>query len=119
MKRAASKACCQSTRSGCTAVVRWQHCPARPPGSAPPQVATALREPALAEDWAAWAQAWQALDAGAVTALHTELAAGRPARLTLCGERQAQSWVVQPQPIWQKFMNKIRPQPLSSLIEKL
>ena len=93
--------------------------PSPPAGSTPPQVATALREPALAEDWAAWAQAWQALDAGAVTALHAELAAGRPARLTLCGERQAQSWVVQPQPIWQKFMNKIRPQPLSSLIEKL
>jgi len=93
--------------------------PTPPAGSAPPQVASALREPALAEDWTAWAQAWQALDAGAVTALQTELAAGRPARLTLCGERQAQSWLSQPQPVWRQFMNKIRPQPLSSLIEKL
>jgi hypothetical protein len=93
--------------------------PTPPTYSVPPQVATTLRGPALAEDWAAWAQAWQALDAGAVTALHAELAAGRPARLTLCGERQAQSWVVQPRPLWEKFMNKIRPQPLSSLIDKL
>ena len=93
--------------------------PTAPTGSAPPQVASALRAPALAEDWAAWAQAWQALDAGALTTLHAELAAGRPAQLTLCGERQSQSWVVQPRTLWQKFMNKIRPQPLSSLIEKL
>jgi hypothetical protein len=88
-------------------------------GSTPPQAITTLREPALAEDWAAWTQAWQALDAGPVAALGAELAAGRPAMLTLCGERQSQSWVAQPQAFWQKIMNKIRPQPLSSLIEKL
>lgn len=93
--------------------------PTPPAGSAPPQFVTHLREPALAEDWSAWAQAWQSLDAGPLTALHAELMAGRPARLTLCGERQAQSWVAQPQPLWQKMMHKIRPQPLSSLIEKL
>lgn len=93
--------------------------PAEAAGSATPQVDNSLRAPALAEDWAGWAQAWQALDAGALTALHAELWAGRPARLTLCGERQAQSWVDQPQAIWQKLLNKIRPQPLSSLIEKL
>ena len=93
--------------------------PTPPAGSPPPQVASALREPALAEDWADWAQAWLALDAGAVTALQAELAAGRPARLTLCGERQAQSWLSQPQSVWRQFMNKIRPQPLSTLIEKL
>ena len=93
--------------------------PKLPAGTSPPQVATDLREPALAEDWSSWAQAWQALDAGAVAALGAELAAGRPAMLTLCGERQAQSWVAQPQAFWQTIMNKIRPQPLSSLIEKL
>jgi hypothetical protein len=93
--------------------------PKLPAGTSPPQVATDLREPALAEDWSSWAQAWQALDAGAVAALGAELAAGQPARLTLCGERQAQSWVAQPQAFWQRIMNKIRPQPLSSLIEKL
>ena len=93
--------------------------PTPPAGSPPPQVASALREPALAEDWAAWAQAWLALDAGAVTALQAELAAGSPARLTLCGERQAQSWLSQPQSVWRQFMNKIRPQPLSTLIEQL
>ena len=93
--------------------------PTPPAGSAPPQVITTLREPALAEDWATWAQAWQVLDAGPLAALHAELTAGRPAQLTLCGERQAQSWVSQPQTLWQKMMNKIRPQPLYSLIEKL
>jgi hypothetical protein len=93
--------------------------PKPPVGTSAPQVTIDLREPALAEDWSSWAQAWQALDAGPVAALGAELAAGRPARLTLCGERQAQSWAAQPQPIWQIIMNKIRPQPLSSLIDKL
>ena len=97
----------------------FQGLPSPAAGSTPPQAITTLREPALAEDWAAWTQAWQALDAGPVAALGAELAAGRPAMLTLCGERQSQSWVAQPQAFWQKIMNKIRPQPLSSLIEKL
>ena len=42
-----------------------------------------LRRPALAEDWAAWLTAWQALDDGPVAAL-LEAA---DATLTLCGER--------------------------------
>lgn len=57
-----------------------------------------LRAPALAEDWAAWAEAWAALDAGPITALR-----GQPgARLTLCGERFAQGFEASPQGWWQR-----------------
>jgi hypothetical protein len=45
-----------------------------------------LRVPALSEDWAAWREAWRALDAGPIAQL---LDAGQDARLTLCGERSA------------------------------
>ncbi|MCE9658471.1 MAG: hypothetical protein K8R60_07920 [Burkholderiales bacterium] len=50
-----------------------------------PSVDASLRQPLLAADWAAWAEAWQRLDAGAIAA------AGRSedATLTLCGERGA------------------------------
>lgn len=51
-----------------------------------------LRGPLLANDWAAWADGWRALDAGPVATALTALAAGAPLRLTLCGERAAQTW---------------------------
>jgi hypothetical protein len=44
-----------------------------------------LRGPALADDWAAWARAWQTLDEGPIAALASE--GGGP--LTLCGERSS------------------------------
>lgn len=47
-----------------------------------PRVESRLRRPALAEDWAAWTDAWHRLDA--------DWAAAPPAMLTLCGER---GWV--------------------------
>jgi hypothetical protein len=51
----------------------------------PVQVDDRLRGPALAGDWAAWADAWRALDAGPLEALRRTGGA-----LTLCGERSAQ-----------------------------
>ncbi len=65
----------------------------RPPGAAPPpQVEPALREPALCQDWAAWARAWQALDAGALADLLARHRRGVPVRLTLCGEQASQTF---------------------------
>lgn len=60
----------------------------------PPQlkVAEALRGPALAGDWAAWAAAWRDIDGSECAALLQSLAAGRPVTLTLAGERSARSW---------------------------
>ena len=48
-----------------------------------------LRQAALHDDWAAWARAWQALDAGACAELLACLDRGEEVRLTLCGERAA------------------------------
>ena len=51
-----------------------------------------LRAPALAQDWAAWAEAWQALDRGPLAELLQRLGRGEPVALTLCGERAAQRY---------------------------
>lgn len=84
--------------------------------SAAPQVDDRLREPALAEDWAAWCEAWQALDAGPIAAL---LGAGDAARLTLCGERQAQAWAPAAQGLWQRLSGTWRKPSVHSALEAL
>lgn len=61
---------------------------AAPAGPAP-TVADALRTPAVRDDGAAWAAAWQALDAGPVADLLAAAERGEPVLLTLCGDRSA------------------------------
>ena len=68
-----------------------------------PSVTTRLCDPALNEDWTAWAQAWQALDATECAALLTALNQGENCQLTLCGERHAQTFVTQPQTLLKKL----------------
>jgi hypothetical protein len=60
-------------------------CGAARPAGAEVALDARLRGPALAEDWAAWARAWQTLDEGPVA----ELAATANGLLTLCGERRS------------------------------
>lgn len=57
-----------------------------------PLLLTALRDAALQEDWAAWVQAWQTLDATDCAALLNTLQRSGDVQLTLCGERHAQTW---------------------------
>lgn len=56
------------------------------------QIDTRLREPLLAQDWAAWREAWQALDAGPVRQLREALDGGAAVQLSLAGERLARRW---------------------------
>ncbi len=65
------------------------------PNGPAPSVADALRSPALRDDGAAWASAWQALDAGPVAALLADAANGADVTLTLCGDRGARGFGVQ------------------------
>lgn len=65
------------------------------PPDAGPQVADGLREAALRDDGAAWAQAWAALDEGPVAELLAAYNAGAEVTLTLCGDRGAQRFGVQ------------------------
>jgi hypothetical protein len=89
-----------------------------PPAALPaaPQIDDRLREPALAEDWAAWCEAWHTLDAGPIAAL---LGAGDSARLTLCGERHAQAWAPAAQGLWQRVSGLWRKPSVHAALEAL
>ena len=62
---------------------------ALPAETAEPETPMALHDAALRQDWAAWAQAWQALERGAIAELLRHVAQGGTAQLTLCGERSS------------------------------
>jgi hypothetical protein len=74
-----------------------------------------LRRAALAEDWAAWAEGWRALDAELGRALRS----GQPLALVLCGERHgvrldttARSW-------WQRVRATLQAPSSIALLESL
>ena len=71
--------------------------------AATPEVASELRSPLLGADWAAWAEAWRALDAGALARLLAKARAGDAVTLTLCGERTAARYSLQPRSLWQRL----------------
>lgn len=91
-------------------------CGVAQPAAAPPDLVVddRLRRPALGEDWAAWSQAWQALDAGPLAALR-----GRAGTLTLCGERTAATWALKPPGAWQGFVARWRRSDPRALLETL
>lgn len=64
-----------------------------------PQLDERLRAPALAEDWAAWADAWRQLDAGPIAQWLQQ----RSGTLTLAGERRAVSWTPVGASVWQRL----------------
>lgn len=94
----------------------WLHGAGRLPAAvppapgAPPTVHTELRAPALQEDWPAWVQAWQALDAGPIAALGAQAARGEAVQLTLSGERSALTWHSAPRSLRQRISGVFRSQ---------
>jgi hypothetical protein len=82
--------------------------PARPE---PPQVDERLREPALAEDWAAWLEAWATLEA--------DLARTPPQTLVLCGERNAVQLAAAPRSLWQRLRASLHGAAALPLLESL
>jgi hypothetical protein len=78
-----------------------------------------LRQPALAEDWAAWAKAWQALDEGPLAELLKRAQQGRPARLTLCGERSGAAFETVPRGWAQRLRARWSASRLQDILEPL
>ena len=58
----------------------------------PPSQPDSLRQAALLGDWGTWRTAWLALDAGEIAQALQRVRAGQTVMLTLCGERNAQTW---------------------------
>ena len=67
------------------------------------QVDRRLREGLLREDWAAWAEAWKALDAGPLRQALAASQAGQDVTITLCGERSAVSLANRPRGLWARL----------------
>jgi hypothetical protein len=82
--------------------------PALAPAAAEPQVDERLRGPWLAQDWAAWAEAWQGLEAARLADLNGRAARGEAVSLTLSGDRAAQRFDSVRQPAWQRLLQRWR-----------
>ena len=90
------------------------------PASSTPDIAHELRAPLLAGDWAAWAEAWQALDGGAIATLLDRTRGGdRAATLTLCGERVAARFESHTRSVWQTLLGAGRKRPAHELLAAL
>ncbi|MEO7151765.1 MAG: hypothetical protein ABIX46_08665 [Burkholderiaceae bacterium] len=92
---------------------------AQPADPAALQVDAALREPLLTQDWAGWAEAWRALDAGPLAALLKRAASGEAVTLTLCGERAAQRHEPLPRPLLRRLTRRWSAPSVASLLEAL
>ena len=92
---------------------------APPEGAAAPRVITTLRDAALNEDWAAWAQAWRAIDGNECAALRSALERGEPVQLTLCGERNAQGFRGTKQPVFKRLLGLFETRRAATFLETL
>jgi hypothetical protein len=80
---------------------------------------SSLRAPLLAEDWASWAEAWSALDAGPIANLLRRSQAGEAVSLTLCGERFSQRFDSAPQSLWQGVSRRWQSPAVAPILEAL
>lgn len=78
-------------------------------------VLDALAQPAVRGDWAAWARAWQALDAQ-LAPLLSALEAGQDVTLTLCSELIARRYTPAPRSVWTRLVQRLRPQQPSAIL---
>ena len=78
-----------------------------------------LAEAVFKEDWAAYQQAWQALDAGEIAALLTRQQAGDTVRLTLCGERNALTFETRPATLKTRISRLFNPLRMLDVLEQL
>lgn len=93
---------------------------AQAPLAAGPRIDSRLRGPALAADWAAWAEAWRALDAGPLADLLRAAQRGAAVALTLAGERCAQRFETgAAQPLWTRLARRLRPPQVAQVLEAL
>ena len=82
-------------------------------------VDASLRASMLAADWTGWAEAWRALDAGALAQRAARIEAGEALTLTLCGERSSQRFEAAPRSVWQRVRERWRAVKPRSVLEAL
>jgi len=82
-------------------------------------VSRSLAQAAFNDDWAAYAQAWAALDAGEAARLLALQQGGETVRLSLCGERHALTFETAKTGIFSRMTHLFGQQPLSAVLEQL
>jgi hypothetical protein len=93
--------------------------PAAAADNATPTLPRSLAQAVFSDDWAAYAAAWAALDAGEVAQLLARQTAGDAVRITLCGESHAQTFASAPISLVQRISNLFSPKPVQPLLEQL
>jgi hypothetical protein len=78
-----------------------------------------LRSPALNDDWAAWAKAWETLDDGPLATLLKAAQNNQPLRLTLCGERAWAAFENTPRGFMQRAKSLFQTTAVQPLMESL
>lgn len=78
-----------------------------------------LRGPLLNEDWAAWVDAWRALDEQRIADLERRARRGESVSLTLCGERRAQRFDAVRRSAWQRLSGTFRRRAIDTVLQTL
>lgn len=78
-----------------------------------------LAQAAFTDDWTAYSQAWTQLDAGAIAKLLAQQNAGQTVRLSLCGERNAQTFETATQGFFSRITNLLSPASPLAVLEQL
>ncbi len=90
-----------------------------PTPQAPVTAPRALAQAAFTDDWTAYAQAWSQLDEGQIAELLAQQNAGQTVRLSLCGERNAQTFETAPQGFFSRITNLLSPASPLAVLEQL
>jgi hypothetical protein len=83
------------------------------------RVEDSLRTPALADDWAAWAKAWDVIDSQRIPELTAATRAGTEVQLTLCGEHSSVSFQSQQPGLWRRLRAAWTPAACWPILESL
>ena len=78
-----------------------------------------LAQAAFADDWSAYAQSWQALDATEIATLLARQSAGENVRLTLCSENTAQTFETAKIGFFPRILGVLSPRPPLNLLQQL
>jgi hypothetical protein len=91
----------------------------RAPAPLDSTVPRSLAEAAFNDDWAAYAQAWAALDASEGARLLALQQGGQAIRLSLCGERNALTFESSRPGLFTRIKHLLSPRPLMAVLEQL
>ena len=83
------------------------------------KTATHLVQPALANDWAGYAQAWAELDEVDIAQLLAQQKSGTTVRLSLCSDSKALTFETAPQGVLAKIRGVLSPLPAINVLKQL